>query len=72
MAQLHTEEDEPVCEHPFDYSFEDENLHRIRLQELIWEEVGDFRPPRTKFFIEVHIIYPSKENLLINPVSSLY
>lgn len=44
MAQLHTEEDEPVCEHPFDYSFEDEKLHRIRLQELIWEEVGDFRP----------------------------
>src|SRR5210317_1460947 len=29
MAQLHTEEDEPVCEHPFDYSFEeDEKLHR--------------------------------------------
>ncbi len=24
--------------------FEDEKLHRIRLQELIWEEVGDFRP----------------------------
>jgi len=44
MAQLHTEEDEPVCEAPFDYSFEDEKLHRIRLQELIWEEVGDFRP----------------------------
>ncbi|KAL7450733.1 hypothetical protein ACHAWC_002601 [Mediolabrus comicus] len=44
MSQLHKEEDEPVCEHPFDYSFEDEKLHRIRLQELIWEEVGDFRP----------------------------
>ena len=44
MAQLHTEEDEPVCDAPFDYSFEDEKLHRIRLQELIWEEVGDFRP----------------------------
>lgn len=44
MAQLHSEEDEPVCERPFDFSFEDEKLHRIRLQELIWEEVGDFRP----------------------------
>eukprot|EP00579_Thalassiosira_antarctica_P007627 CAMPEP_0201880084 /NCGR_PEP_ID=MMETSP0902-20130614/10791_1 /ASSEMBLY_ACC=CAM_ASM_000551 /TAXON_ID=420261 /ORGANISM="Thalassiosira antarctica, Strain CCMP982" /LENGTH=463 /DNA_ID=CAMNT_0048408049 /DNA_START=313 /DNA_END=1704 /DNA_ORIENTATION=+ len=44
MAQLHSEEDEPVCDRPFDFSFEDEKLHRIRLQELIWEEVGDFRP----------------------------
>ncbi|KAL7436965.1 hypothetical protein ACHAXM_005438 [Skeletonema potamos] len=44
MAQLHNEEDEPLCNSPFDYSFEDEKLHRIRLQELIWEEVGDFRP----------------------------
>ncbi|KAL7466058.1 hypothetical protein ACHAXS_006350 [Conticribra weissflogii] len=44
MSQLHSEDDEPVCERPFDFSFEDEKLHRIRLQELIWEEVGDFRP----------------------------
>lgn len=44
MAQLHSDEDEPVAERPFDFSFEDEKLHRIRLQELIWEEVGDFRP----------------------------
>jgi len=44
MAQLHSEEDEPVCNGSFDFSFEDEKLHRIRLQELIWEEVGEFRP----------------------------
>lgn len=44
MAHLHSEEDEPVCDQFFDFSFEDEKLHRIRLQELIWEEVGDFRP----------------------------
>jgi len=44
MAQLHSEEDEPVCDRSFDFSFEDAKLHRIRLQELIWEEVGDFRP----------------------------
>ncbi|KAL3771220.1 hypothetical protein ACHAW5_007522 [Stephanodiscus triporus] len=44
MAHLHSEEDEPVCDQAFDFSFEDEKLHRIRLQELIWEEVGDFRP----------------------------
>lgn len=44
MSHLHSEEDEPVCDQLFDFSFEDEKLHRIRLQELIWEEIGDFRP----------------------------
>lgn len=29
---------------PFDFSFENGKLHRLRLQELIWKEVGDFRP----------------------------
>ena len=44
FEQLHNEEDEPVAERPFDFSFEDEKLHRIRLQELIWQECGHFRP----------------------------
>jgi len=45
FKQLHSPEDEPVCSHgPFDFSFENEHLHRKRLQELIWEEVGRFRP----------------------------
>lgn len=41
---LHNPADEPVSSRPFDFSFENEKLHRVRLQELIWEEVGDFRP----------------------------
>jgi serine/threonine protein kinase len=45
FRQLHSPDDEPVCEHGFfDFTFEDEHLHRRRLQELIWEEVGTFRP----------------------------
>lgn len=44
FAQLHNEEDEPVADTPFDFSFEDEKLHRLRLQELIWRECGHFRP----------------------------
>ena len=45
FRQLHSPEDEPVSDHgPFDFSFENEHLHRRRLQELIWEEVGSFRP----------------------------
>jgi serine/threonine protein kinase len=44
LAQLQNPEDEPVAEAPFDFSFEKEKLVRIRLQELIWREAGDFRP----------------------------
>ena len=28
----------------FDYSFEDQRLDRVRLKELIWEEMASFRP----------------------------
>lgn len=44
LSQLHNEDDEPVAEENFDYSFENEKLHRLRLQELIWREAGQFRP----------------------------
>jgi len=44
FAKLHCKDDEPVAEKPFDFSFEDEKLKRTRLKELIWKEVGDFRP----------------------------
>jgi len=44
LSQLHSPDDEPVAETPFDYSFENEKLVRIRLQELIWQECRHFRP----------------------------
>lgn len=44
MSQLHSPDDEPVADAPFDFSFEKEKLVRIRLQELIWQECGHFRP----------------------------
>jgi len=44
LRSLHSPEHEYVAHAPFDFSFEDEKLHRVRLQELIWQEVGDFRP----------------------------
>ena len=44
LADIHNPDDAPVAEKQFDFSFEDEELHRERLQELIWEEIGDFRP----------------------------
>lgn len=41
---LHSPDDEPIAEQYFDFSFEEEKLHRKRLRELIWREAGDFRP----------------------------
>mmetsp|Transcript_9894 Transcript_9894/g.13055 ORF Transcript_9894/g.13055 Transcript_9894/m.13055 type:complete len:568 (+) Transcript_9894:298-2001(+) len=41
---LHNPRDEPVADQAFDFSFEDQKLHRLKLQELIWKEVADFRP----------------------------
>jgi len=44
FSSLHSSDDEPVAERPFDFSFEDEKLYRVRIQELIWQEVCHFRP----------------------------
>ena len=44
FSSLHNPKDEPVAHAPFDFSFEDEKLHRVRLKELIWREISDFRP----------------------------
>ena len=65
FSQLHSPEDEPVCEHgSFDFSFEDDQLHRKRLQELIWSEVGDFRP-------SVLPVKPSRANMTMGSGSNL-
>jgi hypothetical protein len=45
FESLHNPADEPTSSRPFDFRFEQqEKLIRIRLQQLIWEEVGYFRP----------------------------
>ena len=43
---LHNPADEPVSSRPFDFGFEKGpgRLQRLKLQELIWKEVVDFRP----------------------------
>lgn len=41
MTSLHNAEDEPVANFTFDFAFEDEELSRERVQQLIWEEVRD-------------------------------
>mmetsp|Transcript_18451 Transcript_18451/g.27342 ORF Transcript_18451/g.27342 Transcript_18451/m.27342 type:complete len:472 (-) Transcript_18451:170-1585(-) len=44
FTQLHSPQDEPTAKKVFDFTFEQEKLTRTRLKELIWEEVGHFRP----------------------------
>ncbi|GAX10790.1 mitogen-activated protein kinase 1/3 [Fistulifera solaris] len=44
FSSLHNADEEVVSKLPFDFSFENEKLHRLRLQELIWKEAADFRP----------------------------
>jgi mitogen-activated protein kinase 1/3 len=45
FESLHNPADEPISSRPFNFRFEEqEKLVRIRLQQLIWEEVGYFRP----------------------------
>ena len=60
FSQLHSPQDEPVAKKPFDFSFEKEKLTRLRLKELIWREVGYFRPscmpvaPRRNAGMDLH------------------
>lgn len=42
LESLHNAEDEPVHENSFSFEFENEDLSRERIQELIWEEIRSF------------------------------
>lgn len=44
LAALHNEASEPVCEKPFDFTFENVDMTKKVLQDLMWEEIYKFRP----------------------------
>ena len=44
MASLHNEEDEPVADSPFNFSFENVAVTKEQLQRMIFEEVAYFHP----------------------------
>lgn len=44
MATLANVDDEPVCEETFKFEYENEELTKEMLQELIWEEMAKFHP----------------------------
>lgn len=44
LESLHNPDDEPVHEHTFSFEFENEDLSRERIQQLIWEETRAFHP----------------------------
>jgi hypothetical protein len=48
-------EDEPVANFTFSFDFENEELSRERIQELIWEEIRGYHP-------EIPEQYPSATN----------
>lgn len=43
LESLHNVDDEPLYEDTFSFEFEQEELSRERIQELIWAEIKDFR-----------------------------
>lgn len=44
LASLHSPDDEPVCPEPFDFSFEDQQMDKRKLQELMLEQIRTFHP----------------------------
>ena len=52
METLHNAEDEPVADFTVSFDFENEELSRDRVQELIWDELRDMHP-------EIPTIFPS-------------
>jgi serine/threonine protein kinase len=47
LESLHNVDDEPLYEEPFTFEFEQEELSRERIQQLIWEEIKEFHPDIT-------------------------
>jgi mitogen-activated protein kinase 1/3 len=52
LESLHNSDDEPVTEEIFSFEFENEDLTRERIQQLIWEEIREYHP-------EIPETYPS-------------
>jgi len=44
LASLHNPEDEPVANFTFTFDFENEELSREKVQELIWQEIRAYHP----------------------------
>lgn len=44
LSSLHNPEDEPTADFTFSFAFENEELSRERIQELIWEEIRGYHP----------------------------
>ena len=44
MESLHNPEDEPVCDKVFDFAFEQAELDKVTIQELIFEEACAYHP----------------------------
>jgi mitogen-activated protein kinase 1/3 len=50
MASLANAEDEPKCDEKFTFEFENADLSKTHLQELIWQELAAFHPEAKNIF----------------------
>jgi serine/threonine protein kinase len=50
LESLHSPDDEPVNSTGFSFEFENEDLSRERVQELIWEEIREYHPDLPETF----------------------
>jgi len=50
LASLHNPDDEPVANFTFSFEFENEELSRERVQELIWDEIRSYHPSLPESF----------------------
>ena len=50
LASLHNPDDEPVANFTFSFEFENEELSRERVQELIWDEIRSYHPSLPETF----------------------
>lgn len=53
LSSLHNPEDEPTADFNFHFAFEEEDLSKERVQELIWEEIRELYPDIPETFPRV-------------------
>jgi serine/threonine protein kinase len=63
MSSLHNPEDEPIANFTFQFDFENENLSKERVQELIWNEIHELHP-------DIPLTFPSSSASSSSSVSS--
>jgi len=62
LASLHNPNDEPVADFTFSFEFENEELSRERVQELIWDEIRLYHPTLPDTYPSSSSLTPKTQN----------